>query len=108
MNKILLITLIVIVCVLFIYFVLIPFVITPLSLQFFWFGPLEKKQQDVENFQSLCKEWNTTGCSENPSDELCKAAVGKIATNYFPPNTKKCSDVTNSAIELLRQACCGE
>jgi len=107
MNKIVLI-IIIIAVIAAIYFVVIPYVITPLTQWYFWSGPIEKKQQDILNFQKLCGEWNSTRCGGIPSDELCKAAVGKIATTYFPLNTKKCSDVTPEAIELLRTACCGK
>jgi hypothetical protein len=105
MNKIILIIAIIAVIVVG-YFVVIPYVITPLIQGYFWTGPIEKKQQDILNFQRLCEEWNTTSCSGNPSDDLCKAAVGKIATTYFPLNTKKCSDVSDEAITILRTACC--
>jgi uncharacterized membrane protein len=102
MNKIILIIAIIVIVAIVIFFILPYF-----SVQYFWSGPLEKKRQDIANFQKLCGEWNTTGCSGNPSDELCKAAVGKIATTFFPLDTKKCGDVSDDAIAVLRTACCG-
>jgi len=53
MNKILMITLIVVVCALFIYFILIPYAVTPLILKIFWEQPLEQKHQDEANLESV-------------------------------------------------------
>lgn len=105
MNKILLVIAVIAIIV------IVAFFILPSTLvQYFWLNPLEEKrqhqQQQQQNFQNLCREWNTTGCSGQPSDELCKAAVENIATTFFPLDTEKCSEVSNEAIELLRTACC--
>jgi len=94
--------------VLTVVYIVIPLLIGLISIQYFWSNPLAEKRQATLNYQKLCSAWNETGCSGNPSDELCKAAVGHIATQFFPLNTQKCSDVSSDSIQILRQACCGK
>jgi hypothetical protein len=88
--------------------VILALIVLPsILIQYFWASPLQQKAQSQLNFQSLCQQWNATACSGNPSDELCKAAVGRIASQFVPLNTTKCSDISSDGITLLRRACCG-
>ena len=100
MKKIVLLILVVVL-------VVVVFKLLPIFFAYFlWFSPLQEKRQNEINYQNLCKEWNATGCNENPSDDLCKAGAGHIDTTIYPLNTTKCSDVSSEGIQILRQACC--